>query len=122
MHRAGVSHHIPVYLEKPPTLDYRELETMIQCERAARKASMVGFNFIVEKPRLALKQRQLDGEFGAVLEARLLALSARPIAYFLEKQLKKRSRLGIGGSGVLVELSEDFPMSLVVCVLYAKTA
>ncbi|MDB6167988.1 MAG: oxidoreductase domain protein [Verrucomicrobia bacterium] len=82
MHRAGVELGIPVYLEKPPTLDHLELEEMIARDRQARRASVVGFNFIVEKPRLALKQRLLAGEFGAVRAATLSALWPRPAEYF----------------------------------------
>lgn len=82
MHRAGVELGIPVYLEKPPTLDYLELEEMITRDRQARRASLVGFNFIIEKPRLALKQRILAGEFGATQGASLMALWPRPADYF----------------------------------------
>ncbi len=82
MHRAGVELGIPVYLEKPPTLDYLELEEMITRDRLARRSSLVGFNFIIEKPRLALKQRILAGEFGAVRGATLMALWPRPADYF----------------------------------------
>lgn len=82
MHRAGVELGIPVYLEKPPTLDYLELEEMIVRDRQARSASLVGFNFIIEKPRLALKQRLLAGEFGAVRGTTLMALWPRPADYF----------------------------------------
>lgn len=82
MHRAGVELGIPVYLEKPPTLDYLELEEMIVRDQQARKSSLVGFNFIVEKPRLALKERILAGEFGAVRGATLVALWPRPADYF----------------------------------------
>ena len=82
MHRAGVELGIPVYLEKPPTLDYLELEEMIVRDRQARRSSLVGFNFIIEKPRLALKQRLLAGEFGAVRGTTLMALWPRPADYF----------------------------------------
>jgi predicted dehydrogenase len=82
MHRAGVELGIPVYLEKPPTLDYVELEEMITRDRQARHSSLVGFNFIIEKPRLALKQRILAGEFGAVRGTTLMALWPRPADYF----------------------------------------
>lgn len=82
MHRAGVELGLPVYLEKPPTLDYLELEDMIVRDRLARKASLVGFNFIIEKSRLALKERILAGEFGAVRGATLVALWPRPADYF----------------------------------------
>jgi predicted dehydrogenase len=82
MHRAGVERGLPVYLEKPPTLDHLELEEMIVRDRQARKSSLVGFNFIIEKPRLALKERILAGEFGAVRGATLMALWPRPADYF----------------------------------------
>ncbi len=82
MHRAGVEHGLAVYLEKPPTLDYVELEEMIQHDRTARKATLVGFNFIIEKPRQALKERLLAGEFGALREAHLAACWPRPRSYF----------------------------------------
>ncbi|MET0261323.1 MAG: Gfo/Idh/MocA family oxidoreductase [Rariglobus sp.] len=82
MHRAGVERGIAVYLEKPPTLDYQELERMIETDRAAKKTTFVGFNFIIERARLALKQRMLDGEFGPIREARLIAQWPRPLSYF----------------------------------------
>jgi predicted dehydrogenase len=82
MHAAATAVGLPVYLEKPPTLDYLELEQMIAADTRARKASLVGFNFIIEKPRLALKQRLLAGEFGAVRGVTLSALWPRPASYF----------------------------------------
>ena len=82
MHRAGVELGLPVYLEKPPTLDYLELEEMIVRDRSARNSSVVGFNFIIEKPRLALKQRILSGVFGTVRGATRQALWPRPADYF----------------------------------------
>jgi predicted dehydrogenase len=82
MHRAGVEAGIPVYLEKPPTLDYRELDEMIALDKTAAKLSLVAFNFIVEQPRLALKQRLLDGEFGPITGASLMAHWPRPADYF----------------------------------------
>jgi predicted dehydrogenase len=82
MHRAGVERGIAVYLEKPPTLDYAELEQMIATDRFAKKSTLVGFNFIIEPARLALKARMLAGEFGPVREARLLAQWPRPVSYF----------------------------------------
>jgi len=82
MHQAGVDLGIAVYLEKPPTLDYRELESMIAVDRRAAKSTLVAFNFIVEQPRLALKERILAGEFGAVTGATLMAQWPRPADYF----------------------------------------
>jgi predicted dehydrogenase len=82
MHAAATALGLPVYLEKPPTLDYAELEKMIAADARARKASLVGFNFIIEKLRLSLKERLLAGEFGAVRGATLSALWPRPASYF----------------------------------------
>ena len=82
MHAAATACGLPVYLEKPPTLDYAELEQMIAADARARKPSLVGFNFIIEKQRLALKRRLLAGEFGAVRGATLSALWPRPASYF----------------------------------------
>src|SRR4051812_48178012 len=82
MHAAVTALGLPVYLEKPPTLDYAELERMIAADTRARKASLVGFNFIIEKSRLSLKERLLAGEFGAIRGATLSALWPRPASYF----------------------------------------
>jgi predicted dehydrogenase len=94
MHRAGVERGLPVYLEKPPTLDYIELEEMIVRDGQARKSSLVGFNFIIEKPRLALKQRILAGEFGAVRGATLFAAWPRPADYFRRNSWAGRQMMG----------------------------
>jgi predicted dehydrogenase len=82
MHRAGVGRGMAVYLEKPPTLDPRELETMIETDRAARVPTLVGFNFIGEPERQTLKRRLLAGEFGALRTATLLGLWPRPTPYY----------------------------------------
>ncbi len=82
MHRACVERGLAVYLEKPPTLDPTELEEMIACDAGASQATLVGFNFIIEPPRLALKRRIVAGEFGAIREGRLLARWPRPEHYF----------------------------------------
>lgn len=86
MHDAVTARGLPAYVEKPPTLDYAELERMIAADRRAPKSSLVGFNFIVEKPRLALKERLLAGEFGAVRGATLCALWPRPTNYFMRNE------------------------------------
>ena len=82
MHEAATAFGIPAYVEKPPTLDHEELGRMIAADRRARHASLVGFNFIVEKSRLALKERLLSGEFGAIRGGTLSALWPRPSSYF----------------------------------------
>ncbi len=82
MHAAIAACGLPAYLEKPPTLDYAELERMIAADARLRRASVVGFNFIIEKTRLALKGRLLAGEFGAVRGGTLSAAWPRPAKYF----------------------------------------
>lgn len=82
MHAAATALGLPVYLEKPPTLDHLELERMIANDARARKSSLVGFNFIIERLRLSLKERLLAGEFGAIRGATLAALWPRPATYF----------------------------------------
>jgi len=82
MHDAVTARGIPCYIEKPPTLEYTELERMIAADKRSAKVSVVGFNFIIEKPRLALKQRILEGEFGAVIRTALSAQWPRPSSYF----------------------------------------
>ncbi|CAM3159244.1 Gfo/Idh/MocA family protein [Rariglobus hedericola] len=97
MHRAGVERGIAVYLEKPPTLDYRELERMIATDRTAKKTTLVGFNFIIEKARLALKQRIISGEFGPLRETRLNAQWPRPYSYFARNNWAGRLLAPDGG-------------------------
>jgi predicted dehydrogenase len=82
MHEAITSFGLPAYVEKPPTLDHAELDRMITADARARKSSLVGFNFIVEKSRLRLKERLLSGEFGAIRGGTLSALWPRPSGYF----------------------------------------
>ncbi len=82
MHDAVTARGLPAYVEKPPTLDYAELERMIAADRRAPKSSVVGFNFIVEKQRLAMKERILSGEFGAIRGATLSGMWPRPASYF----------------------------------------
>jgi predicted dehydrogenase len=82
MHRAGIELGLAVYLEKPPTLDFPELEQMIERDRLARRSTLVGFNFIIEPARRELKRRLLAGEFGALRETRLEVQWARPASYF----------------------------------------
>lgn len=82
MHRACVERGLPVYLEKPPTLWWQELEAMIEADARTRVATEVGFNFITEPARRALKARLLAGEFGHLRAAAFLGLWPRPAAYF----------------------------------------
>jgi len=99
MHDAITSAGLPAYVEKPPTLDYLELDRMVAADRRAPKSSLVGFNYIVEKSRLALKERLLSGEFGATRGGTLSALWPRPSSYFTRNGWS--GRLIIGGQVVL---------------------
>lgn len=82
MHAACVERRIPCYLEKPPTLDPFELEEMIACEAAAEKQTQVGFNYVYQPERLALKKRLLSGEFGRVIRVGLCGAWQRTDAYY----------------------------------------
>ncbi len=99
MHAAVTALGLPVYVEKPPTLDHAELERMIEADARARKSALVGFNFIIEPPRLALKQRLVAGEFGALRGTTLSALWPRPASYF--RRNNWAGRLMIDGRPVL---------------------
>jgi predicted dehydrogenase len=94
MHAAATALGLPTYVEKPPTLDHAELERMIAADARARKASLVGFNFIIEKRRLALKTRLLAGEFGAIRGATLGAMWPRPASYFYRNDWAGRLMMG----------------------------
>jgi predicted dehydrogenase len=82
MHKACVERGIAVYLEKPPTVNYAELDEMLQVDSKAKKATMVGFNFIVEQSRQELKKRILAGEFGAIEEVQFRGMWPRNVKYF----------------------------------------
>ena len=94
MHAAAAALGITCYLEKPATLDYAELERMIAADARLSRASLVGFNFIIEKPRLRLKERLIAGEFGAIREATLTALWPRPTSYFHRNEWAGRLMIG----------------------------
>ncbi len=82
MHRQCVERGIPVYLEKPPTLLLSELDSMIETDRRQTRRTNVGFNFMVERPRLDLKERLLAGEFGPLRRVAYQGLAPRPASYF----------------------------------------
>lgn len=82
MHAACIEAGLAVYLEKPPTLDPDELARMERDSSKARFETQVGFNFIIQPRRRALKARLLAGEFGALREVRFLGRWPRPEAYF----------------------------------------
>lgn len=103
MHRACIGRGLAVYLEKPPTLDWRELEEMIALDMTAPKRTNVGFNFIIEPQRQAVKQRLVAGEFGAVRSVGVSALWPRPESYY--RRASWAGRLEMNGRPVL-----DSPM------------
>lgn len=82
MHKAAVERGIACYLEKPPTLFWRELDEMIAVEKTAQFPTSVGFNFIIEMARQKLKQRLLNGEFGALRQVNFLGHWPRETSYF----------------------------------------
>ena len=94
MHAAAVDRGVPVYLEKPPTLDYRELETMLAVEQRARRATNVGFNFIGEPARRRLKERLLAGDFGTLRRLSFLGLAPRGLDYYARAGWAGRLRVG----------------------------
>jgi predicted dehydrogenase len=82
MHRASVEAGLAVYLEKPPSLDPDELESMIRVDAGARRRTFVGFNFIENAWRRELKTRILAGEFGRVESVSFTGLWPRAESYF----------------------------------------
>lgn len=99
MHRAAVDAGLAVYLEKPPTLDHAELEQMIVVDRAAVRETLVGFNFIYEPVRRALKARLVAGEFGALRQLAFHAAWPRAESYF--RRAAWAGRLVLDGRPVL---------------------
>jgi predicted dehydrogenase len=93
MHRACVERELACYLEKPPTLDYAELRQMLAVEAHATRQTQVGFSFIVEAERQALKARILDGDFGPVRSVRFLGLAPRATGYYTRSAWAGRLRM-----------------------------
>ncbi|HEY3377358.1 MAG TPA: Gfo/Idh/MocA family oxidoreductase [Armatimonadota bacterium] len=82
MHQAVVERGLAAYLEKPPTLDIAELTRMLAVEDGAKFQTNVGFNYIIEPDRHALKLRLMAGEFGAVQRVSVLGLWPRNDRYY----------------------------------------
>ncbi len=82
MHRAAIEHGLACYLEKPPTLNVDELDEMLAVEAQAPKQTQVGFNFIVEPERQALKARIVKREFGPIRGVSFLGMAPRATTYF----------------------------------------
>jgi predicted dehydrogenase len=99
MHRACVELGLPVYLEKPPTLDPEELEEMIQVDQRQVKRTSIPFNFIAEATRRELKERLLRGDFGRVERVTFCGVAPRATSYF--DRAKWAGRLILDGQLVL---------------------
>lgn len=99
MHRACVERGLACYLEKPPTLDPDELERMIALEAQTRRETQVGFNFIAESTRQALKARLLSGEFGRLRQVSFSGWWPRASSYYARNAWAGRL---IGDDGRLV--------------------
>jgi len=82
MHEKFVRRKIACYLEKPPTLDLGEFQRMLAVESHAARATNVGFRFVHDSSRIALKERILRGEFGSLKRIAFLGLARRTPAYF----------------------------------------
>lgn len=82
LHALCVARGIPCYLEKPPTLDPEELESMIGRDEAAEKSTQVGFNYLAQASRIQLKRRILDDEFGSLQCVSFVGLWQRAHSYY----------------------------------------
>lgn len=99
MHRACLERGLAVYLEKPPTLDWRELEEMMAAESGAARLTNVGFNHQIDPERQAMKERLASGEYSPVKSVKLLALWPRGDRYYARAGWA--GRLAIDGRLVL---------------------
>lgn len=94
MHEEFVRRNIACYLEKPPTLDLEEFQRMLAVETRATRATNVGFRFVHDASRIALKERIRRGEFGALKRVTFLGLSQRAPAYFQRNSWAGRLMVG----------------------------
>ena len=101
MHQACIARGLAVYLEKPPTLDPAELERMIAVDAVAAVPTWVGFNFLRDPIRQAVKRRILAGEFGRLHAVRVRVSWQRNDAYYARAdwagRLILRDRLVLDG-------------------------
>jgi predicted dehydrogenase len=82
MHKACIDADVACYLEKPPTLYWREYQQMLANEAAAQSPTLVGFNFQSDPVRLMLRDRISRGEFGGLKQLRFHGCWPRPESYF----------------------------------------
>lgn len=94
MHEKFVRRKIACYLEKPPTLDPGEFQRMLAVEKQAVRATNVGFRFVHDPSRIALKGRILRGEFGALKRVAFLGIAPRGPAYFQRNNWAGRLMIG----------------------------
>lgn len=94
MHRDCIDLELPCFLEKPPTLFWEELEEMIEVEARSKVDTFVGFSYLIEPQRLALKQRLVNGEFGKVVRATFNGWSPRDSVYYNRAPWVGRLMLG----------------------------
>ncbi len=83
MHEAVTARGLPAYVEKPPTLDYAELERMIAADRAARQ--VVGGRASIsswKSPGSPSRSACWPASSGPMRGATLSALWPRPASYF----------------------------------------
>jgi len=93
-HAAVVAAEAACYLEKPPSLWWPEYVAMATRDEGARVPTQVGFNFVGDPFRQALKRRILDGEFGPLQEVTFLGLWPRERAYYTRNDWAGRLRTG----------------------------
>jgi len=94
MHSKCVELGLPVYLEKPPTLDPEELEAMIALDLRQEKQTSIPFHFIVEQPRQELKERLLKGDFGRLQRVTLFGVAPRATSYFTRSNWAGKLMMG----------------------------
>lgn len=66
---------------------------MLAAESGAKKQTQVGFNFIIEAERHAVKQRLLRGEFGAIQRVGFLGMASRTTTYFTRSNWAGRLKM-----------------------------
>jgi len=94
MHKTCVERGIPIWLEKPPTVDYAQLDEMLAVEKRAVKATRVGFNFIADPVRQEIKKRIMSGEFGPIKKVCCHGLSERYVSYYRRAPWAGRLMMG----------------------------
>lgn len=71
-----------VLLEKPPAATVQDTQRLIDLQRSSGRWIAVNFQHLFNSATQSIKQRLVDGEFGAVKAVRACALWTRPESYF----------------------------------------